>query len=72
MIPMKKKLIIEFLRSESENAHQEKCSLFVAGWTLWEPNRQLILFAMMVLRQGESKSKNQIQNEKVLFLLSCH
>ena len=66
---MKKKLIFESLRSESEKAHQEKCSLCVAVWTLWEPNRQLILFAVMVLRQGESKPKNQIKGYILIILV---
>ena len=63
----KKNLMFESLRSESEKAHQEKCSLCVAVWILWEPNRQLILFAMMVLRQGESKPKNQIKGVTIFF-----
>ena len=47
-----KTLTFEYDRSEGEDVVvvQEKCSLFVTVWTLWEPNRQLIIFAMMVMR----------------------
>ena len=43
--------IFECDRNEGEDA-QENCSLFLTVWYLWEPNRQLILTGMMVMRQG--------------------
>ena len=43
--------IFECDRNEGEDA-QENCSLFLTVWHLWEPNRQLILTGIMVMRQG--------------------
>ena len=55
-----KTLTFEYDRSEGEDVLQKNCSLFVTVWTLWEPNRQLIIFAMMVMRQGVNQTCNCI------------
>ena len=52
----KKYQTFDYDRSEGEAVLQENCSLFLTVWTLWEPNRQLIIFAMMVMRQGVNQA----------------
>ena len=37
-------------RNDSRESHEERCSLYSSIWLLWEPQRQLILTGMMVLR----------------------